>query len=106
MASYRGNITCTKKAVFLAMYGIFRKQMGIVYGYSQSLEKILIRGEPRKFPAHIETPPGLILFCIEGAFKNLFMIKGGTQNTCTPKQVKKKGMPQHSMLYIGNCSFY
>ena len=25
--------------------------MGIVYGYSQSLEKILIRGEPRKFPA-------------------------------------------------------
>ena len=51
MASYRANITCTKKAVFLAMYGIFRKKMGIVYGYSQSLEKILIRGEPRKLPA-------------------------------------------------------
>ena len=51
MASYRANITCSKKAVFLTMYGIFRKNMGMVCGYSQSLEKILIRGEPRKFPA-------------------------------------------------------
>ena len=40
-----------KRLYFWQCMEYFEKKMGIVYGYSQSLEKILIRGEPRKFPA-------------------------------------------------------